>query len=124
MSNAVMIEELANNIVPEGDCQATSQPRERLQSTLAETTRLEALITNVVSQALPFDDDLAEMHTAGLIAEGVRQLTKGEAAVQDRAYPRLFERSDIIPLVAPAADHKCLQARLLGQQIDGRHFTL
>ena len=43
MSNAVMIEELANNIVPVGDCQATSQPRERLQSTLAETTRLEAL---------------------------------------------------------------------------------
>ena len=60
-------------------------------------------------QALPFDDDLAEMHTAGLMAEGVRQLIKGEAAVQDGAYPRLFERSDII---------------LLGQQIDGRHFTL
>jgi hypothetical protein len=64
------------------------------------------------------------MHTAGLIAEGVRQLTKGEAAVQDRAYPRVFERSDIILLVVPAADHKSLQARLLGQQIDGRHSTL
>ena len=58
------------------------------------------------------------------IAEGVRQLAKGKAAVQDRAYPRLFERSDIILLLAPAADHKSLQARLLSQQINGRHFTL
>ena len=76
------------------------------------------------SQALPFDDDLAEMYTAGLIAEGVRQLIKGEAAVQGRAYSRMFERSDIILLLVPAADHKSLQARLLGHQIDGRHFTL
>jgi uncharacterized membrane protein len=43
MSNAVMIEEPANNIAPRCDCRATSQPRERQQSTLAETTRLEAL---------------------------------------------------------------------------------
>jgi hypothetical protein len=75
-------------------------------------------------QALPFDDDLAEMHTVGLIAEGVRQLIKGEAAVQDGSYLRLFERSHIFLLLAPATDHKSLQARLLGQQIDGRHFTL
>jgi hypothetical protein len=76
------------------------------------------------SQALPFDDDLAEMHTAGLIAEGVRQLIKGEAAVQDGAYRRLFERSDIVLLVAPAADHESLQACLLCHQSGRRHFTL
>src|ERR1700724_4595057 len=64
------------------------------------------------------------MDAAGLVAEGVGQLIEGEAAVQDGAYPRLFERSDIILLLAPAADHKSLQARLLGHQIDGRHFTL
>src|SRR6266446_3255581 len=74
--------------------------------------------------ASPFDGDLAEMDAAGLVTEGVGQLIEGEAAVQDRAYPRLFERSDIILLLAPAADHKSLQARLLGHQIDGRHFTL
>jgi NAD(P)-dependent dehydrogenase (short-subunit alcohol dehydrogenase family) len=72
-------------------------------------------------QASPFDGDLAEMGAAGLVTEGVGQLIEGEAAVQDRTYPRLFERSDIILLLAPAADHKSLQARLLGQQFDGRH---
>jgi hypothetical protein len=61
------------------------------------------------------------MGAAGLVTEGVGQLIEGEAAVQDRTYPRLFERSDIILLLAPAADHKSLQARLLGQQFDGRH---
>src|ERR1700740_1619487 len=62
------------------------------------------------------------MGTAGLATEVVGQLTEGEAAVQDRAYPRLSERSDIILLLAPAADHKSLQARLLGQKIDGRQL--
>src|ERR1700744_5762723 len=75
-------------------------------------------------QASPFDRDLAEIATVGLVTEGVCQLIEGEAAVQDRSYPRLFERSDIILLLASAADHKSLQARLLGQQIDGRYFTL
>ena len=75
-------------------------------------------------QASPFDGDLAEMDAAGLVTEGVGQLIEGEAAVQDRAYPRLFERSDIILLLAPAADHKSFQARLLGQKIDGRHLAL
>ena len=75
-------------------------------------------------QISPFDGDLAEMDATGLVTEGVGQLIEGEAAVQDRAYPRLFERSDIILLLAPAANHKSLQARLLGQQSDGRHFTL
>jgi hypothetical protein len=75
-------------------------------------------------QASPFDGDLAEMDAAGLVTEGVGQLIEGEAAVQDGAYPRLFQRSDIILLLAPAADHKSLQARLLGHQIDSRHFTL
>jgi hypothetical protein len=64
------------------------------------------------------------MGAAGLVTEGVGQLIEREAAVQDGAYPRLFERSDIILLLAPAANHKSLQARLLGQQSDGRHFTL
>lgn len=77
-----------------------------------------------VFQAPPFDGDLAEMDAAGLVTEGVGQLIEGEAAVEDRAYPRPFERSDIILLLASAADHKSLQARLLGHQIDGRHFTL
>jgi hypothetical protein len=58
------------------------------------------------------------------ITEGVGQLIEGEAAVQDGVYLRLFERSDIILLLAPAANYKSLQARLLGQQIDGQHFTL
>jgi hypothetical protein len=30
----------------------------------------------------------------------------------------------IILLLAPTADHKSLQARLLGHQIDSRHLTL
>src|ERR1700740_3411457 len=64
------------------------------------------------------------MGTAGLATEVVGQLIEREAAVQDRAYPRPFERRDIILLLAPAADHKSLQARLLGQKIDGRDFTL
>jgi hypothetical protein len=64
--------------------------------------------------ASPFDGDLAEMGAAGLVTEGLGQLIEGEAVVQDRAYPRLFERGDIILLLAPAADHKSLQARLLG----------
>src|SRR5258708_26508904 len=71
-------------------------------------------------QASPFDGDLAKMRAAGLVTEDVGQLIEGEAAVQDGTYPRLFERSDIILLLAPAANHESLQARLLGQQSDGR----
>ena len=51
------------------------------------------------------------MDAAGLVTEGVGQLIEGEAAVQDRAHPGLFERSGIILLLAPAADHK---SKLLG----------
>src|SRR5882757_9809957 len=74
--------------------------------------------------ASPFDGDLAKMRAAGLVTEGVGQLIEGEAAVQDGTYPRLFERSDIVLLLAPAANHESLQARLLGHQSDGRHFTV
>lgn len=58
------------------------------------------------------------MDAAGLVAEGFGQPIEGEGSVQDRTYPRLFERSDIILLLAPAANHESLQARLLGQQSD------
>ncbi|HWZ12926.1 MAG TPA: hypothetical protein VNX22_07305, partial [Acidobacteriaceae bacterium] len=68
-----------------------------------------------MTKASPFDGDLAEMGAAGLVTEGVGQLIEGVAAVQDWAYPRLFERSDIILLLAPAANHQSLQARLPGQ---------
>src|SRR5712672_2219713 len=78
----------------------------------------------VALQASPFDGDLAKMRAAGLVTEGVGQLIEGEAAAQDGTYPRLFERSDIVLLLAPAANHESLQARLLGQQSDGRPFTL
>ena len=70
--------------------------------------------------ASPFDDDLAKMDlAAGLVVEGcLGQPIEGERAVQDGMYPRLFERSDIILLLTPAANHESLQARLLGQQSD------